>query len=97
LLLFEIFPERNSKSNLQDRQCVYNGTLWRVGSTTAEVEKQYLLHIYAECDFVALGIQRAMRLLHIAICGVCGSEYFSTLSHLGHDFRKKMFMENKMF
>jgi hypothetical protein len=68
---------------------MYNVTLWRVGSTTAEVEKQYLLHIYAECDLVALGIQHAMRLLHIVICGICGSEYFSTLPHQGHNFRKK--------
>jgi hypothetical protein len=59
-----------------------------VGSTTVAVEKQYILHIYAECDFVALGIQHAMRLLHIVTCGICGSEYFHTLSRKGHNFRK---------
>jgi hypothetical protein len=58
-----------------------------VCATAVSVEKQHLLHIYGESDFVALGIQHAMRLRQIVICGVCGSEHFPTLSRKGRDFR----------
>ena len=39
--------------------------------------------------FVALGIQCAMRVRHIAMCGLSGCTIFSTLSHKRHAFRKK--------
>jgi len=39
--------------------------------------------------FVALGIQHAMHIRHIAICCLPIMQYFSTLSHKWHDFRKK--------
>jgi len=70
---------------------MHNVTLRRVGSTTVAVEKQYILHIYAECDFVALGIQHAMSLRHTVICDICGYEYFPTLSRKGHGFRKNSY------
>ena len=44
-----------------DRQCTYNATLGRVLVTIIAVEKQYVQHMYYECVFVALLIQRARR------------------------------------
>jgi hypothetical protein len=53
---------------------------------------------YSECVFVALVIQHAMRVRRIMLpslaCPV--GQYFSTLSHERHDFRKKV-VEHKVF
>jgi hypothetical protein len=72
-----------------------NLTLRCEGSITVAVENEYVLHIYAACDFVALGIQHAVRLRQIVICSICSSEYFPKVPRNGHDFRKKMVVENK--
>jgi hypothetical protein len=47
------------------------------------------------CVSVALGMQRAMRMLHIVICDQPRSTIYFTLSHKRHDFRKKI-IELKM-
>ena len=45
--------------------------------------------------FVASGTQHALRMCHIVVCGLPPAvQYFSTLSHKQHDFRKKKKLQN---
>ena len=54
--------------------------------------------IYFECLFLTLGNQHAMRMGHIILSSVAFQvlQYFSTLSHKRHDFRKKKVFEHKL-
>ena len=63
--------------------------------TMVAVKEKTMDITYSRCLFVALGIQYAMRMCHIAICDLprC-TIFFSTLSHKRYIFGKVL--ENKI-
>jgi len=66
----------------------------RVRATIVAVEKAVSV-TYCECVFLALGIQHAMRMHHIAICGLLGSTIFFNLISTTQRFSKKI-IENEI-
>ena len=57
----------------KDRQCTYNLTAF---SSNHFCTGESINISHSECVFVALGIQHAMLMHHIVICGLTGSTIF---------------------
>jgi len=75
---------------------MYDVTLRCVRATIVAVENPQVTH--SECMFIALGITHTMRMHRVILLSVsCPDlQYFSTLSHKRHEFRKKKNIEHKM-
>jgi len=73
---------------------MHDVTLRRVRVTIVEVEKSVSI-TYSECVFVALGIQHAARMRHIAICGLPRSTIFSHIISQTVRFSKKKSLNTK--
>ena len=80
----------------QQRQCAYNVTL-RSFRPTIPAEESNEYYTTWVCVFVALGIQHAMCMRHIFICGIPALQYFFTFSHKRHDFIKKLYWTQNMW
>jgi hypothetical protein len=62
------------------RDCTYNVPLRRVPATVVAMERQKVLHNLIECMCIALVIQHAMHMRHIANSGLPRLTIFSHIS-----------------
>jgi hypothetical protein len=82
---------------MQDRQFMYKWKI-EVHSCNHCCRVKAISITYYECVFVAVGIQHAMSMHRIILPSVAcpAVQYFCTLSHKQHNYRKKNVFEHKM-
>jgi hypothetical protein len=78
----------------QEEQCRYKRNIKTRSRNHCCLGKAISL-TYSECVSVALDTQHAKRMRHIILSPVASLalQYFSTVSHKRHDFRKKSFLK----
>jgi hypothetical protein len=72
---FRTFCFRICFPRIEDRQCTYNVTPKACSYYHCCIGKTVSI-TYSECVYIALGIQHAMHMQHIVICGLPSSTIF---------------------
>jgi hypothetical protein len=91
IIMFEFNEEMSCRSNLKKKNRQFEKhSCYHYCSVKA------INFTYSECMFVGLGVQHAMRMGHIVVCGLPFCSIFSHIFSQNGTFFEKIFIEFKM-